>query len=56
MSKNEEYMPNQKWHRNISMIKSIIRLLGYGALPFNLILSAVFLMVAEIFGIVEELV
>ena len=30
-------MPDQKWHRRISFIKSGIRIAGYVLIPFNLI-------------------
>jgi hypothetical protein len=52
----KNYMPNQKWHRYVSFIKSGIRILGYGLLPFNLVLATVVLIFSEIIGIVEELV
>ena len=49
-------IPNPKLHQIISFIKSGVRILGYIALPFSIILSAVLLAIAEIIGIVEELV
>ena len=39
-----------------NLIKSGIRILGYGLLPFNLVASVIFLILSEIVGIVEELV
>ena len=35
--KHIDQMPNQKWHRRVSFIKSGIRILGYCFIPFNLI-------------------
>ena len=54
--KNIDQMPDQKWHRRISFIKSGIRIAGYTLIPFNLIAATVVLVVSEIVGIVEELV
>ena len=50
------HMPNQKWHRIVSFIKSGIRLVGYSFIPFDLITAAIFLFLSEIIGIFEELV
>ena len=54
--KNIDQMPDQKWHRIISFIKSGIRILGYALIPFNLIAATVVLIASEVVGIVEELV
>ncbi|MDA8978265.1 hypothetical protein N9F67_00160 [bacterium] len=54
--KNLEQMPDQKWHRRISFIKSGIRIIGYVFIPFNLITATVLLVVSEVVGIFEELV
>tara|TARA_R110000823_G_scaffold45473_1_gene117234 strand:- start:177 stop:392 length:216 start_codon:yes stop_codon:yes gene_type:complete len=54
--KNLEQMPDQKWHRRISFIKSGIRIIGYGFIPFNLITATILLVVSEVVGIIEELV
>jgi len=54
--KNIDQMPNQKWHRRISFIKSGIRIAGYALIPFNLIAATVVLIVSEVVGIIEELV
>jgi len=54
--KNIEQMPDQKWHRRISFIKSGIRILGYIFIPFNLITATTLLIVSEVVGIIEELV
>ena len=54
--KNLDQMPDQKWHRRISFIKSGIRIIGYGFIPFNLITATVLLIISEAVGIIEELV
>ena len=54
--KNIDQMPNQKWHRRISFLKSGIRIIGYVFIPFNLITATVFLVISEVVGIIEELV
>jgi len=51
-----EHMPDQKWHRYVSFIKSGIRILGYVFLPFNLVTATILLILSEIVGIIEELV
>ena len=54
--KNIDQMPNQKWHRYVSFIKSGIRILGYGLIPFNLVVTTILLILSEVVGIIEELV
>ncbi len=54
--KNVDQMPDQKWHRRISFLKSGIRIVGYTLIPFNLIVATVVLVVSEVVGIIEELV
>ena len=54
--KNIDQMPDQKWHRRISFLKSGIRIVGYVFIPFNLIAATALLVVSEAVGIVEELV
>jgi len=54
--KNIDQMPDQKWHRRISFIKSGIRIIGYVFIPFNLITATVLLVISEAVGIIEELV
>ena len=54
--KNIDQMPDQKWHRRISLLKSGIRIVGYVFIPFNLLTATVLLIVSEAVGIVEELV
>ena len=54
--KNIDQMPDQKWHRKISFLKSGIRIVGYVFIPFNLIAATALLVVSEVVGIIEELV
>lgn len=58
LQRYEEFkdMPNQKWHRIISFIKSGIRIIGYAFIPFNLVYATVILIISEMIGIIEELV
>jgi hypothetical protein len=56
IKQNQEHMPNQKWHRIFSFIKSGIRIAGYCFIPFNLELATALLISSEIVGILEELV
>jgi hypothetical protein len=42
-------------HQTISFIKSIIRIVGYGFIPFDLITAAAILLLSEIVGIAEEI-
>jgi hypothetical protein len=49
-------MPDQKWHRIVSFVKSGIRIAGYCFIPFNLLMATFFLLVSEVVGIIEELV
>tara|TARA_B100001063_G_C16338932_1_gene345814 strand:- start:73 stop:378 length:306 start_codon:yes stop_codon:yes gene_type:complete len=51
-----KHMPNQKWHKIISFIKSGIRIIGYSFIPFSLVTATILLILSEIVGIVEELV
>ncbi len=54
--KNIDQMPDQKWHRRISFLKSGIRIVGYIFIPLNLITATTLLIVSEAVGIIEELV
>ena len=54
--KNIDQMPDQKWHRIISFVKSGIRIVGYLAIPFNIPTAVSLLVVSEVVGIIEELV
>jgi hypothetical protein len=50
------HMPNQKWHKIVSFIKSGVRIIGYGLIPFNLTIACIVLIFSELIGIVEEMV
>ena len=52
----QKHMPNQKWHKIMSFIKSSIRITGYVLVPFDLVTAAIVLIFSEIVGILEELV
>jgi hypothetical protein len=56
MDKNINHMPDQKWHKIASFVKSGIRILGYILLPIDLVSATGFLIFSEIIGIIEELV
>jgi hypothetical protein len=53
---NLQDYPDAKKHQIVSFIKSGIRILGYCFIPFNLVISAILLILSEIVGIIEELV
>ena len=55
-NKNTKHMPDQKWHKIISFIKSGVRIVGYALIPFNLVAATIVLIFSEIIGIIEELV
>ena len=54
--KNIDQMPDQKWHRRISFLKSGIRIVGYVFIPFNLLTATVLLIISEVVVIIEVLV
>ena len=43
-------------HFNVSIIKSIIRLVGYGLLLTNTFIAVIILIISELLGVLEELV
>ena len=49
-------LPDPKKHQTISFIKSSIRILGYSALPFSILVGAIILILSKVVGIYEELV
>lgn len=53
-----EHLPDPVWHQRISFLKSAIRIAAGITLiwPQSLILAGIFIIVAEILGIVEEIV
>ena len=56
IKQNQEHMPNQKWHRIFSFVKSGVRIAGYCFIPFSLGIATSLLIFSEIIGILEELV
>ena len=48
--------PDAKKHQVVSFLKSAVRILGYGFIPFDLTTATIILILSEIVGIVEELV
>jgi hypothetical protein len=56
VKQNQEHMPNQKWHRIVSFVKSGVRIVGYCFIPFSLGIATTLLIFSEIIGILEELV
>jgi len=44
----QKHMPNQKWHKIMSFIKSSIRITGYILIPFDLVTAAFVLIFSEI--------
>ena len=55
-TKNIESMPDQYLHRIVSFIKSVVRIVGYGFIPVDLVVATAFLILSEVIGILEELV
>lgn len=53
---NNKKIPDPRKHQIISFIKSAIRIGGYIAIPFNLELAAIVLILSEMVGVAEELV
>ena len=56
IDKEIKHMPNQKWHKYVSFIKSGVRIAGYALIPFNLVAATIVLIFSEVIGIIEELV
>tara|TARA_R110001592_G_scaffold96816_2_gene277692 strand:- start:199 stop:396 length:198 start_codon:yes stop_codon:yes gene_type:complete len=54
--RQKQQLPDARKHQIISFIKSGIRIVGYALLPFNLVMSVIFLILSEVVGIIEELV
>jgi len=53
---NKQELPDAKKHQQISFVKSGIRILGYGFIPFNIGVAVTLLIVSEAVGILEEMV
>ena len=54
--KSKQQLPDAKKHQQISFVKSGVRILGYGFIPFNIGVAVTLLIVSEAIGIIEELV
>jgi len=52
----KQQLPDARKHQIISFVKSGIRIIGYGFIPFNIGVAVTLLIVSEAVGIVEELV
>ena len=52
----KQQLPDARKHQIISFVKSGIRIIGYGFIPFNLATATILLILSEIVGIIEELV
>ena len=50
------WVPDPRLHAIMSFIKSGVRIVGYGFLPFDIWIAAGLLIAAELIGIVEEMV
>ena len=48
--------PDPKRHLIVSLLKSVVRITGYVALPFGIWLGVTILVISELIGIIEELV
>ena len=48
--------PDAKKHKQVSFIKSVVRIIGYGLLFVSIPAAAVVLIASEVIGIYEELV
>ena len=50
-------VPDPKWHLRISLLKSLLRFgAGFYLIIGNIVMAGVLVIVAEVLGIVEELV
>jgi hypothetical protein len=52
----KQQLPDAKKHQIISFVKSGIRIIGYGFIPFNIGVAVTLLIVSEAVGILEEMV
>ncbi len=48
---NPEYMPDQKMHRNVSFLKSAVRILGFGICWWSLDIGLTLLIFDEAIGV-----
>jgi hypothetical protein len=57
MNTEKDYIPDPELHRNVSIAKSVFRIIGATGLCFgSMVICGGFLILAEILGIIEELV
>jgi len=54
--KPKQQLPDARKHQIISFVKSGVRILGYGFIPFNIGVAVTLLIVSEAVGIIEEMV
>ena len=54
--RQKQQLPDARKHQLISFVKSGVRILGYGFIPFNIGVAVTLLIVSEAVGIVEEIV
>mgnify|MGYP003972773997 CR=1 FL=1 len=52
----KQQLPDARKHQIISFVKSGIRIIGYGFIPFNIGVAVTLLIVSEAVGILEEMV
>lgn len=54
----DENIPDPIWHRNISFVKSGLRIIAglFLVLSHSLVGAGIFLILAEVLGIIEEIV
>ena len=43
-------------HFNVSMVKSVLRIVGYGLLLLDITTAVIMLILSEVLGIIEEIV
>lgn len=48
--------PDPKKHQLVSFVKSVVRIIGYAILPFDLGAAMIVLILSESIGVIEELV
>jgi hypothetical protein len=55
---NDKLIPNPLWHRNISFAKSVFRIVAglFMVITQSIVLAGAFLILAEVLGVVEEIV
>ena len=56
MKKQNLKHPDPKLHKQISFLKSTIRIAGYCILPSSILMGAIVLVISEVIGIIEEMV